>query len=67
MPRLAISLSIFFLLIFLFQQSSYGFIEGVEVPNFSGLNIDTPPDSILMDLPRQENLAKDIWFMVQAR
>ena len=58
MPRLAISLSIFFLLIFLFQQSSYGFIEGVEVPNFSGLNIDTPPDSILMDLPRQENLAK---------
>ena len=58
MPRLAISLSIFFLLIFLFQQSSYGFIEGVEVPNFSGLNIDMPPDSILMDLPRQENLAK---------
>ena len=58
MPRLAISLSIFFLLIFLFQQSSYGFIEGVEVPNFSGLNIDTPPDSILVDLPRQENLAK---------
>ena len=58
MPRLEISLSMFFLLIFLFQQSSYGFIEGDEVPSFFDLDTSTSPDSILMDLPRQENLAK---------
>ena len=54
MPRLAISLSLFFLMIFLFQQSSYGFIEGDEVPSFFDLDTSTSPDSILMDLPRQE-------------
>ena len=58
MPKPAIFLFGFLLTIFLFQQSSYGFIEGVEISNFSNLDIDRPSDSILIDLPIQENLAK---------
>ena len=58
MPKLAISLFMFFVLVFIFQQSSYGFIEGVEINNFSNLDIDMSSDSIMIDLPRQENLAK---------
>mgnify|MGYP002525109837 FL=1 len=57
MPKLAIFLSTFFLLI-LFQQSSYGFIEGAEVPTLSNLPIERTSDIILMDLPHQENPAK---------
>ena len=57
MPKLAIFLSTFFLLI-LFQQSSYGFIEGAEVPTLSNFPIERTSDIILMDLPHQENPAK---------
>ena len=58
MAILSISLFMFFVLVFIFQQSSYGFIEGVEINNFSNLDIDMSSDSIMIDLPRQENLAK---------
>ena len=58
MPKLAISLFTFLLMLFLFQQSSYGFVDGMEVSHFSSLDIDTSLDSILVDLPIQENLTK---------
>jgi len=57
MPKLALFLSAFFLLI-LFQQSSYGFIEGAEVPILSNFDIERTSDIISIDLPYQENLAK---------
>jgi len=57
MPKLALFLSAFFLLI-LFQQSSYGFIEGAEVPILSNFDIERASDIISIDLPHQENLAK---------
>ena len=57
MPKLALFLSAFFLLI-LFQQSSYGFIEGAEVPILSNFDIERTSDIITIDLPLQENLAK---------
>jgi len=57
MPKLALFLSAFFLLI-LFQQSSYGFIEGAEVPLLSNFDIEITSDIISIDLPHQENLAK---------
>ena len=57
MPKLALFLSAFFLLI-LFQQSSYGFIEGSEVPTLSNFDIERTSDIITIDLPLQENLAK---------
>jgi len=57
MPKLALFLSAFFLLI-LFQQSSYGFIEGAEVPILSNFDIERTSDIISIDLPHQENLAK---------
>ena len=57
MPKLALFLSAFFLLI-LFQQSSYGFIEGAEVPILTNFDIERTSDIITIDLPLQENLAK---------
>jgi len=57
MPKLALFLSMFFLLI-LFQQSSYGFIEGAEVPTLSNFAIERTSDIISIDLSYQENPAK---------
>ena len=57
MPKLALFIASFFLLI-LFQQSAYGFIEGTEVPTLSNFEIETTSDIITIDLPIQENLAK---------
>nr|AIF13673.1 peptidase S8/S53 subtilisin kexin sedolisin [uncultured marine thaumarchaeote KM3_63_D09] len=57
MPKLALFLSTFFLLI-LFQQSSYGFVEGDEVPTLSNFAIERTSDIISLDLLHQENLAK---------
>jgi len=57
MPKLALFLLAFFLLI-LFQQSSYGFIEGAEVPILSNFDIEMTSDIISIDLPLQENLTK---------
>jgi len=57
MPKLALFLSAFFLLI-LFQQSSYGFIEGAEVPILSNFDIERTSDIISIDLSHQENPAK---------
>ena len=47
----------FFLLI-LFQQSSYGFIEGTEVPTLSNFPFKMESDIISIDLPHQETLTK---------
>ena len=57
MPKLAIFLATFFVLI-LFQQSSYGFMEGAEVPTFSNFDIEGTSDIISIDLPHQEDIAK---------
>jgi len=57
MPKLALFLSAFFLLI-LFQQSSYGFIEGAEVPILTNFDIERTSDIISIDLSHQENPAK---------
>ena len=57
MPKLALFIASFFLLI-LFQQSAYGFIEGTEVPTLSNFDIEITSDIISIDLPRQEILAK---------
>tara|TARA_B100000949_G_scaffold132157_1_gene116450 strand:+ start:1206 stop:5447 length:4242 start_codon:yes stop_codon:yes gene_type:complete len=58
MPKLALFLSLFFVLI-LFQQSSYGFIEGDEVSTLSDFTIERTSDIISIDLlPHQENLTK---------
>ena len=57
MLKLAIFLAAFFVLI-LFQQSSYGFIEGTEVPTLSNFDIEITSDIISIDLPHQEILAK---------
>ena len=57
MPKLALLLLTFFLLV-LFQQSSYGFIEGAEVPTISNFAIDGTSDTISIDLSPQENPAK---------
>ncbi len=57
MPKLALFLSAIFLLI-LFQRSSYGFIEGAEVPILSNFDVERTSDIMLIDLPQQENTAK---------
>jgi len=57
MPKLVLFLLAFFLLI-LFQQSSYGFIEGTEVPTISNFPFEIESDIISIDLPHQETLTK---------
>ena len=57
MPKLALFLAAFFVL-FLFQQSSYGFIEVDEVPTFSNFNIEGTTDIVSIDLSPQENIVK---------
>ena len=57
MPKLALFIASFFLLI-LFQQSAYGFIEGDEITTLSNFDIEGTSDIVLIDLPRQEILAK---------
>ena len=57
MPKLALFLLAFFLLI-LFQQSSYGFIEGTEVPTISNFPLEIESDIISVDLPNKETLTK---------
>ena len=57
MPKLVLFLLAFFLLI-LFQQSSYGFIEGTEVPTISNFPLEIESDIISFDLPNKETLTK---------
>jgi len=57
MPKLALFIASFFLLI-LFQQSADGFIEGTEIPTLSNFDIERTSDIVSIDLPRQEILAK---------
>ena len=57
MPKLALFLVAFFVL-FLFQQSSYGFIEGTEITAFSNFHVKGTSDIISADLSSQENPAK---------
>ena len=57
MPKLALFITSFFLLI-LFQQGAYGFIEGTEVTTLSNFDIERTSDIISIDLPHQEILEK---------
>ena len=64
MPKLALFLSMFFLLI-LFQQSSYGFIEGAEVPTLSNFAIERTSDIISIDLSspgKPDKKISGLWF-----
>jgi len=54
MPKLALFLVAFFILL-LFQQSSYGFIEGNEVITLPNLDIEIESSSISIDLPQHES------------
>ncbi len=56
MRKLAIFLVAFFIL-FLFQQSSYGFMELDEISTFSNFEIDGTSDILSIDLTSQENTA----------
>ena len=57
MPKLALFLAAFFVLV-LFQQSSYGFIEGTEIPTFSNFDVEGTTDILSIDLSHQENTSK---------
>ena len=57
MPKLALFLAGFFVL-FLFQQSSYGFMEGAEISTFSSFDVEGTSDIISVDLSHQENISK---------
>ena len=57
MSKLAIFLAVFFVLL-LFQQSSYGFLEGTDIPAFSGFDVEGVSDIISLDLSTQENVSK---------
>jgi len=57
MPKLVLFLLAFSLLI-LFQQSSYGFIEGTEVSTLPNFPLEIESDIISFDLPNKETLTK---------
>ena len=57
MRKLPIFLVAFFIL-FLFQQSSYGFMEMDEISTFSNFEIDGTSEILSIDLTSQENPAK---------
>jgi len=57
MLKLVLFLATFSVLI-LFQQNSYGFIEGTEVSIFSNSNIEVTSDILSIDLSKQENIEK---------
>ena len=57
MSKLAIFFAAFFVL-FLFQQSSYGFLEEADIPTFSGFDVEGTSDIISLDLSPQENVSK---------
>ena len=57
MSKLVLFLVAFFVLI-LFQQSSYGFMEGTEVSTFSNFDIEGTTDIISIELPRQDSMTK---------
>ena len=44
-----------FLVLILFQQNSYGFMEGGEVSTFPDFLVEGKSDIVLLDLPKQEN------------
>ncbi|SVE47832.1 uncharacterized protein METZ01_LOCUS500686, partial [marine metagenome] len=58
MPKLALIFVAFFLTIFLFQESSYGFIEGFDSPPLPNFDITKSSEIISIDVSHQENLAK---------
>ena len=57
MHKLALFL-VGFLVLILFQQSSYGFIDGAEIRTFSNFDIEGTSDSVSIDLTHQENTSK---------
>jgi len=57
MPKLALFLAAFFVLL-LFQQSSYGFLEGADITTLSNLDVEETSDIISIDLSSPENIAK---------
>ena len=58
MPKLALIFVAFFLTIFLFQESSYGFIEGFDSPPLPNFDIAKSSEIISIDVSSQENPAK---------
>jgi len=58
MPKLAIFFAASFLVIFLLQENSYGFIEGFDSPPLPNFDIKKSPEIISIDVSPQQDLAK---------
>ena len=58
MIKVLLFLIAFFSVIFLFQEDSYGFIEGFDSPPLPDFDIEKSPKSILLDLSPTQNAAK---------
>ena len=58
MPKLAIFFAASFLVIFLLQENSYGFIEGFDSPPLPNFDIKKSPEIISIDVSPQQDLVK---------
>ena len=58
MPKLAIFFAASFLVIFLLQENSYGFIEGFDAPPLPNFDIKKSPEIISIDVSPQQDLVK---------
>ena len=58
MPKLAIFFAISFLVIFLLQENSYGFIEGFDSPPLPNFDIKESSEIISIDVSPQQDLVK---------
>jgi len=58
MIKVLLFLIAFFSVIFLFQEDSYGFIEGFDSPPLPDFDIEKSPKSILLDLSPTQNPSK---------
>ena len=51
MPKTAIFLAGFFLIMFLLQENSYGFTEGFDSPPLQNFDVELSSDIISLDVP----------------
>ena len=58
MPKTAIFLASFFLIIFLLQENSYGFTEGFDAPPLQNFDVELSSNIISLDIPDLEYAEK---------
>ena len=58
MPKTAIFLAGFFLIIFLLQENSYGFTEGFDAPPLQNFDVELSSNIISLDIPDLEYAEK---------